>query len=106
VTIELDYMNPVLTRKGAFFSSTGKLEYSFSGSSVDFTDNEGGTTRIFENPSPDPDKMYLDQMKDFIEFAQRKGNARCSFEDGINVMRVIEVAEKATKERCWQQIEW
>ena len=104
VNIELDYINPVLTRRGIIFGSEGTVEYSFSKSNVTFTDYNGKICIIYENINLDKNKMYVDQMKDFVNFIKNKESLHCTFEDGINVMRIIKAAEQSTHTKTWQKI--
>jgi predicted dehydrogenase len=104
VSIELDYFNPVLTRRGIIFGSEGTVEYSFSKLNVTFTDYNGKISIIYENINLNLDKMYINQMKNFVNFIKDKKSLRCTFEDGVNVMKVIKAAEESTKLKSWQSI--
>lgn len=104
VNIELDYLNPVLTRRGITFGSGGILEYSFPRLNVTFTDYNGKARIIYENSRLDWNKMYIDQMKSFVNFIRNKETPRCTFEDGLNVMKVIKAAEESTKLKSWQSV--
>jgi predicted dehydrogenase len=104
VSIELDYFNPIPTRSGAIFASEGKLIYSlssFSESKAFFTGNNGAINKIYENESLDWNEMYLSQMKEFVEFVENGKKPACTFDDGLNVMKVIDSAEKSSKLRRW-----
>ncbi|MHA2246021.1 MAG: Gfo/Idh/MocA family protein [Candidatus Hodarchaeales archaeon] len=105
VTIELDFLNPLSSRKGNILGSKGKLEYCFSKLSVTFTDYDAETKTLYENPNLDPNKMYLDQMKAFINFIHNRKGCRGSFEDGLNVMKIIKAAEDSTRSKSWQNLE-
>lgn len=104
VSIELDYINPVLTRRGIILGSEGAVEYSFSKSNVTFTDYNGKISIIYENINLDRNKMYIDQMKNFVNFIKNKEGPRCTFEDGVNVMKVIKAAEESAKLKSWQSV--
>lgn len=104
VSIELDYFNPVLTIRGIVFGSEGTVEYSFSKSNVTFTDYDGKIGIVYENANLDWNKMYIDQMKNFVNFIRNKEGLCCTFEDGVNVMKVIKAAEESTKLKSWQSI--
>ena len=104
VSIELDYINPVLTRRGIIFGSEGTVEYSFSKLNVTFTDYNRKISIIYENINLNLNKMYINQMKNFVNFIKNKESLRCTFEDGVNVMKVIKAAEESTKLKSWQSI--
>ncbi len=104
VSIELDYFNPVLTRSGIIFGSQGTVEYSFSKLNVTFTDYKGKIRIIYESANLDWNKMYIDQMKDFVNFMKNKESLCCTFEDGVNVMKVIKAAEESTRTKTWQKV--
>jgi len=103
VTIELDYLNPIYNRKGIIFGSRGILEYSFS-KGISFIDYKGETRKIIDNKNIDNNKMYLEQMKHFINLIMKKEKPVCSYEDGLYVMQIIEAAEKSMKLKTWQTV--
>ncbi|MHA2225648.1 MAG: Gfo/Idh/MocA family protein [Candidatus Hodarchaeales archaeon] len=105
VHIELDYLNPVFQRRGLIIGVEGKLEYSFSNLTVSYTGFDGNTEIIYENRDLDPNKMYLDQMQGFINFIKNQKPVRCTFNDGIYVMKVIKAAEDSSQSKSWQKIE-
>ncbi len=104
VSIELDYFNPVLTRRGIIFGSEGTIEYSFSKLNVTFADYNGKIRIIYKNINLDWNKMYIDQMKNFVNFIKNKESLCCTFEDGVNVMKVIKAAEESTRTKTWQKV--
>jgi len=103
VTVELDYLNPISTRKGVIFGVKGVLEYSFSGK-VTFTDYNGKTKLIYNNTNIDRNKIYIKQMKHFINLIQAKEKPVCSYEDGLYVMKIIKAVENSTKFKSWQGV--
>lgn len=103
-SIELDYINPVLTRNGIIFGAEGAVEYSFHRSNVIFRDYNGKRRVIYEDADLDWNNMYINQMKNFVNFIKDKESLRCTFEDGVNVMKVIKAAEESTKLKSWQSI--
>lgn len=107
VNIELDYLNPMPKRKGAIFSSKGKLNYtlsSFSESIAIFTDYEGKKIILYKNENYDWNEMYIQQMKSFVNFIKNKEILKCSFKDGINVTKVIETAELSNKSKSQKHL--
>ena len=104
VNIELDYFNPVLTRRGIIFGSEGTIEYSFSKLNVTFTDYNGKIRIIYKNINLYWNKMYINQMKNFVNFIKNKESLCCTFQDGVNVMKVIKAAEESTRTKTWQKV--
>ncbi len=104
VSIELDYFNPVLTRRGIIFGSEGTIEYSFSKLNVTFADYNGKIRIIYKNINLDWNKMYIDQMKNFVNFIKNKESLCCTFQDGVNVMKIIKAAEESTRTKTWQKV--
>jgi len=103
-SIELDYFNPVLTRRGIIFGSEGTVEYSFSKLNVTFADYNGKIRIIYKNINLDWNKMYIDQMKNFVNFIKNKESLCCTFQDGVNVMKIIKAAEESTRTKTWQKV--
>lgn len=104
VTNEVDYLNPKGIRNGIIFGSNGIIEYSYAKPSVVFTDNKGNKKILYQKEKTNWDKTFEQEMKDFIELI-RNGKRPCStFEDGINVMRVIEKAEESARSKSWEKI--
>lgn len=106
LNIELDYLNPISTRSGIIFGSNGIIEYSFSELKVIHTKLDGTSDLIYDGKNYNPNKMYLDQMYDFINFIKFGGNIRCNFQDGINVMKVIKTAEDSVIHKSWQEVKY
>lgn len=104
VKIELDYLNPIATKKGTIFGSKGKLDYSllnFSKSSLIFTNHDGKKETLYKNNNLDWNQMFMDQMHNFISFIKNNESMKCNFKQGINVMKVIEAAELSNKLKSW-----
>ena len=106
VNVELDYFNPIAARSGTIFASKGKLAYSITSSSnstAQFVDNGGNSRLLYENLNTDRNQMYLSQMKSFIRFV-KTGRNECTFQDGRNVMKVIDAAERSSRRKKWQSV--
>lgn len=101
VNIEIDYLNPISTRKGAIFGSEGLIEYDFSDLKVIYKDLEGNITEVYDGKHYEGSKMYVEQMKDFVSLIENKNNIRCKYEDGVNVMKVIKAAIDSNKNKSW-----
>jgi len=105
VTIEVDYLNPKGIRKGIIFGLKGILEYTYSKPEITFTDNAGMTTAIYQQGNEDWDKTFKQEMQDFIACIKNTKKPHSAFEDGVNVMKIIEKAELSMLSKSWQKID-
>ena len=105
ITIELDYLNPKNIRNGTVFGSEGILEYTYSKPQITFTNNNGEIKIIYKKEKPDWDKTYQQEMKDFIECISSGKKPNSTFNDGVQVMKVVEKAELSTTSKSWQKID-
>ncbi len=101
ITVELDFLNPISTRKGVIFGSKGKLEYSFSELTVNFTGYSNNSEVIYHNTELDSNQMYVDQMRDFIELMKKKKSIQCTFDGSVIIMNIIKLAEESSKKKSW-----
>ncbi|PWI48905.1 hypothetical protein CEE45_04015 [Candidatus Heimdallarchaeota archaeon B3_Heim] len=105
IHVELDYLNPTYQRTGRILGEVGELTYSFSNKKVSFTDFKGKTEIVYENLVLDPNGMYLNQIKDFINLIKDQVRVRCTFNDGVEVMKIIKTSEDSSRLKSWQKIE-
>ncbi|MHA2174296.1 MAG: Gfo/Idh/MocA family protein [Candidatus Hodarchaeales archaeon] len=105
ILVELDYLNPTYQRTGRILGEEGELRYSFSEKKASFIDLNSKTHIIYENHALDPNEMYLNQIKDFIDLIKEKTRVRCTFDDGVEVMKIIKSAEDSSRLKEWQKIE-
>jgi len=93
VNFELDFFSPVNVNIGEAFTWKGKYEWELQ--NVYFTDyNSNRKEKIYTASSNFMDQMYQDQMLDFCDFITSGSSLNASFEDGLNVLKVIEEVEK------------
>lgn len=94
VEIKLDYLRPIIERKGEILFKKGLLRYDAIRLTMEYASYE---TRRWESllslNEYGVDIPYQDQMKAFID---KDFSSLCSLEEGINVMKVIELAEKSS----------
>ena len=102
--VELDCINPEISRSGVIFGFKGKLEYSFSKFSIIFTKYGKKEKIIYSNTNLNRDDMYVEQMKNFVNFIKTREKIQCNYEDGVNVMKVIKAAEDSMKNRRWEKV--
>lgn len=92
INFELDFFSPTNINEGEAFTIKGKYEWSSAG--VFFTPYEGAEKKLlFSLPSEAHVQMYQSQMEDFCGFVLGKNSINASFEDGINVLKIIEKVE-------------
>lgn len=104
ITIEVDYLNPLSVRKGIIFGTKGILEYSYTKPEIKFTDNAGITKILYHQEKPDWDKTFNKEMEDFIACIKEGKQPEADFNDGVEVMKVIEKAELSTETKSWEKI--
>lgn len=92
INFELDFFSPVGVK--IFEAYTEKGKYEWGTNSVFFTPYDGTAKQeIFTVNEKAYDQMYQDQMEDFCGFVSSGESSNASFEDGINVLKIIEKVE-------------
>lgn len=95
VNITMDYLNPVLERRGKILFEKGSLEYSFSKMNVTFTDYATRENELLlKVDNYDYNVQYICQMEQFIA---KTGGQICTLEEGINVTRIIDKCEESSR---------
>ena len=93
--ITMDYLNPVVERRGRILFEKGLLKYNFSNMDITFTDyatKEGKLLLKIENY--DYNAQYKCQMEKFIN---KSNEEICSLEEGISVTRIIDKCEESSQ---------
>ncbi len=91
VNFELDFLSPDYIGRGIIIGEKGKLEYDMK--TLNFIPYNGESSCIYEFGSNEWDEMYINQMKDFLQFINIGKSQNCSFDDAIETMRIIEEVE-------------
>lgn len=92
INFELDFFSPVNVYLGEAFTERGKYEWNLD--KVTFTGYESGEKEVvFSVPEEAGSGMYQNQMEDFCRFIAEGRSMNASFEDGINVLKIIEEIE-------------
>lgn len=92
VNFELDFFSPVGVKNFEAFTNKGK--YEWGANKVFFTPYESEVKEtVFSVSAEAYPQMYQDQMEDFCEFLSSGQSRNASFEDGINVLKIIEQIE-------------
>ena len=50
------------------------------------------------------DEMFARQLRDFVDAAMTEGRPKCTVDDGLEVLRVIEAAERSFASGAWEQV--
>ncbi len=101
VNIHINFLDPIVVRKGIIYFDKGVLNYDFIASQICYTSYETKDKEIIYNVKEDYDKQYKLQMQEFI--SDNKTYTACTFIQGVNVMRIIEKSEESSfknKEIC------
>lgn len=93
--VTMDYLNPVLERRGRILFEKGLLEYNFSSIDITFTDYATKECKLLlKIENYDYNTQYKCQMEKFI----KKSNEEiCTLEEGINVTRIIDICEESSQ---------
>jgi predicted dehydrogenase len=92
VNFELDFFSPKNIYLGEAFTKNGKYEWNLN--NVSFTDYQNEEKEVvFSVPVEAGSIMYQNQMEDFCRFILEGKSMNASFEDGINVLKIIEEIE-------------
>ena len=94
VNFDLDLLNPENKSACTILGTKGKLEYSFSGKVLRYSNYQNQTEELASETDFDSDKMYENQMRDFLGFIQTGRSGNCTLQEGIQVLKVIEAVEK------------
>lgn len=96
VSVHINYLDPVIDRSGAVYFNEGVLKYDYLTSEAVFVSNKGKKTTLFLGKSELKDQYKL-QMNAFVNNVDKEYS--CTFDQGINVMKIIDACELATKEK-------
>ncbi len=96
VNVHINFLDPNIRRTGMIYFSEGVLEYDFMKSFVTFTNNSGRKTTIYEQKD-DLNRQYQSQMREFL--ASNKSKYCCTFEEGVDVLNIIDMCIKSNIER-------
>ncbi len=89
---ELDFFSPLNVYLGEAFTKRGKYEWNLE--EVAFTAYDNGEKEvIYSIPVEAVNEMYQNQMDDFCRFISEGESMNASFEDGFNVLKLIEEIE-------------
>jgi len=95
LSITMDYLNPILERRGRILFEKGLLEYSFSNMEIVFTDYiDRNTNTLLKIENYDYINQYKCQMEKCMN---RSDEVICTLEEGINVTRIIDKCEESNK---------
>jgi predicted dehydrogenase len=93
INFELDFFSPTNINTGEAFTGKGKYEWGSEG--VYFTPYEGNETTLVFSLTPEaPVQMYQHQIEDFCKFVSGNSSQNATYEDGINVLKIIDHVEK------------
>lgn len=89
VNFELDFFSPININQGEAYTSKGK--YYWDMNVIHFVAfDETIPSIVFESPKDAIDKMYKNQVEDFIHFIKTNESANAKFEDGLATLDIIE----------------
>ena len=93
INFELDFFSPTNINEGEAFTAKGKYEWGSAG--VVFTSYQGNDKAMVFSLSPEASvQMYQHQMEDFCRFVAGEKSQNATYDDGINVLKIIDRVEK------------
>ena len=93
INFELDFFSPTNINQGEAFTAKGK--YEWGGAGVSFTPYEGkDRATVFSLSAEAPVQMYQHQMEDFCRFVAGGISHNATYDDGMNVLKIIDRVEK------------
>jgi predicted dehydrogenase len=92
VNFELDFLGPKYVNNARFIGDKGALYYDFSTKEVTkyLYSKE---TESYPINDEDLDKMYINQMRDFLNFLKNRVTKNSSFDDALTVLKLISRVE-------------
>lgn len=96
VTLHINYLDPIVQRFGLIYFTKGLVKYNYISSEISYIPNNGNNIETFTFKE-DSKVQYENQMKEFL--FQEKPTIACNFQQGINVMKYIEVCEQSNNEK-------
>lgn len=89
INFELDFFAPVNVNVGEAFTEKGKYFWDTKG--IQFIGyNESEPREVLKYPENIFDIMYLDQIKDFVDFINGKPSINATYNSAIQVLEIIE----------------
>jgi predicted dehydrogenase len=101
--VHMDFMQRFYTRGCVLAGDDGKLQWDFSGNSIQWQRTDEQTQTI--NFQCEVNEMYLAELEHFLNCIEQGTAPRFSLEDGILTLRVALAARRAAEERRWLSLE-
>ncbi len=92
INFELDFLSPDYVNRIEIIGEFGKLV--FDENTIDFSSYNGEKDLVAKYDQNLFDRMYEDQMKDFINFIEISESKNCRLQDSISALEIIEKVEK------------
>jgi predicted dehydrogenase len=93
VYVHINFLEPLLIRKGSLYFEKGLMMYDFVRKEVSFIDYENKKNVVIYSNTEDYNLQYKIQMMEFVGLGAT--SYACSFKQGINVMKIIEKCEES-----------
>jgi len=93
VSIFMNFLDPLILRKGTIYVAQGVIEYDWVSKTVTFIDNQTSKKIVLFQSDESTDLPYILQMKEFLSV--NESGIACSLSEGMETMRIIESCEKS-----------
>jgi predicted dehydrogenase len=93
VNFELDFFSPTNVNIGELYTTNGQYHWDMAG--IWFTpymETNPSLVKAFD--LDELDKMYMNQMKDFVDYISSNKSINATFEEGIDVLQLIEQVDE------------
>ncbi len=87
LNFQLDFINPVYTNKGFVQLNDERFHFDFSEGRMW---SESSNETIFEFDANELHEMYIEQMRDFIQFIKSGSSENCSFDEALHSLELID----------------
>ena len=89
VHVHLDFLQRKAHRVCSFIGSNGRLDWDLIKNKISFS-SSNGVQIIYDEPTWDKNKMYLDIIKDFVSLIENKPNNCISLNEAGQTVKLIE----------------
>jgi len=89
--LEMDYFSPINVNTGELFNDQGK--YAWDANALTFMAYDSVEAQCIMKFEDIYDRMYHDQMIDFLDFIQHGTSVNCNFFEAVGISRIIEDVE-------------
>lgn len=104
--IHLDYIHRVYRRRYEFEGAVGNMIWDVREAAVKVYDSQLGIWTVLEEPRGyDPNTMYLEQTRHFLDCLAGKDSPMTPLEIGLQTLRIIEAAKTSSRDKTFVSLQ-